>query len=269
MRSIMFYIVLGYEVVFGFLSGMKSAVVMPVIVVGIVYYTQRGRFPRWLIPSVVVGLMAAYAVIEPFRAERYENVAFSGTSLGSIVTTMTSARSVNSNKGGEHVSTPLRILARSNLTYIGSLGIEFAANHKELPAGSPAFLNDIILAPVHALVPRYLWNSKPLGTLGLWYTHQVVGHDYYSSTAMSPFTYLNFAGGPLAVILGFLLVGILQRGLFDGLRYFGGGGLIVLLGLLGTLGDINSAFNSFFIDLIRFLPILVVAQFMLLQRVRL
>jgi len=262
------WLVLGYEIIFGFLSGMKSSVVMPVILVGIVYYSQRGRFPRWLIPSVVVGLMAAYAAIEPFRDERYANVGFVGTSLGSIVTTMTRARNVNANKGGEGDSTPLKILARLNLTYIGSLGLEFAANHKELPRGSPAFLNDIILAPAHALVPRFLWNSKPLNTIGLWYTNQVVGFDHYTSTAMSPFTYLNFVGGPLAVIFGFLLVGILQRGLFDGLCHFGGGGLIVLLGLLGTLVDINSAFNSFFISLIRFPPILVVAQFVLLQRSR-
>lgn len=260
------WLVLGYEVAFGFLLGMKSAVVMPFIIVGIIYYSQRNRFPRWLIPAVVVGLMAAYAVIEPFRAARNENAGFVGTSLGSIVSTMTSASSVNADDGGERASTALSILARFNMTYIASLGIEYAANNSELPAGSPEFLSNIILAPAHALIPRFLWNSKPLETIGLWYTNQVVGLDLYSSTAMSPFTYLNFAGGPLAVILGFLMVGILQRGLFDGLRHFGGGGLIVLFGLLGTLVNIDNAFNSFFISLIRYLPILVVLQYVLLRR---
>lgn len=60
-------------------------------------------------------------------------------------------------------------------------------------------------------------------------------------------------------------MGILQRGLFDGLRHFGGGGLIVLFGLLGTLANIDSAFNTFFVGIIRLLPILVVAQYVLLQ----
>lgn len=263
------WLVLGYEVVFGFLSGMKSAVVMPFIIVGIVYYSQRNRFPRWLIPAVVVGLMAAYAVIEPFRAvARNEGSGFVGTSLGSIVSTMTSASSVNADDEGERASTALSILARFNLTYIASLGIEYAANRSELPAGSPEFLSNIILAPAHALIPRFLWDSKPLETIGLWYTNQVMGLDIYSSTAMSPFTYLNFAGGPLAVILGFLMVGVLQRGLFDGLRHFGGGGLIVLFGLLGTLVNIDNSFNNFFVSLIRFLPILVVAQYVLLRRSR-
>ena len=262
------WLVLGYEVAFGFLSGFKSAVVMPFIIVGIVYYSQRNRFPRWLIPAVVVGLMAAYAVIEPFRAARNEDAGFVGTSLGSIVSTMTSAGSANAGDGGAQESTALSIFARSNMTYIASLGVEYAAAHNELPADSPEFLVDIILAPAHALIPRFLWESKSLQDNGLWYTNQVMGLDLLSSTAMTPFTYLNFAWGPLAVILGFLVVGIFQRGLFDGLRHFGGGGLIVLFGLLGTLVNIDTAFNSFFISIIRFLPILVVMQYALLRRSR-
>ena len=261
------WLVLGYEIIFGFLTGFKSAAVMPFIIVGIVYYSQRNRFPRWLIPAVVIGVMLAFAVIEPFRAARNEDAGFVGTSHGGIVTTMTSAGSINADDGRERASTGLSFLARSNLTYIASLGIEYAANN-ELPVDSPKFLNDILLAPAHALIPRLLWDSKPLQNIGLWYTNEIMGFDFYSSTAMSPFTYLNFAGGPMAVILGFLMVGIFQRGLFDGLRHFGGGGLIVLFGLLGTLVIIDSAFNTFFVGIIRYLPILVVAQYVLLQRSR-
>lgn len=264
---LLLWLVLGYEVAFGFLSGFKSAVVMPFIILGFVYYSQRGRFPRWLIPAIVVAVMAAFAVIEPFRAARYEDTGFVGTSLGSIVTTMTSASSIGADDGGERASTGLSFLARHNLTYVASLGIEYAAENK-LPENSPAFLGDIVLAPVHALIPRLYWEGKPLQTIGLWYTNEVIGLELYSSTAMSPFTYLNFAGGPLAVILGFFIVGVFQRGLFDGLRHFGGGGLIVLFGLLGTLAIIDSAFNSFFVGIIRLLPILVITQYVLLQRPR-
>jgi hypothetical protein len=165
----------------------------------------------------------------------------------------------------------LIILARLNLTYVASRGIEYAAT-TTLPEGSPEFLGDIILAPAHALIPRFLWASKPLQNVGLWYLNEVMNEgmwlDYSSSTAMGPFTYLNFAGGPIAVVLGFLSVGILQRGLFDGLRGFGGGGLIVLFGLLGILVNIDSAFNSMFIGIIRLLPILVIVQYVLLCRPR-
>lgn len=259
------WLVLAYEVAFGFLSGFKGAVLMPFIIVGIVHYALRNRFPRWLIPAVVVAVMISYAVIQPFRAERNEDAGFVGTSLVNIVTTMISAQSIDAGDGGDNVSTGLSVLARNNLTYVASLGIEYAANN-ELPVDSPEFLRNLLVAPAHAFIPRFLWIGKPVQNIGLWYTQQVMGSGVYSSTAMSPITYLNFAGGPLAVILGFLMVGIFQRGLFDGLRHFGGGGLFVLFGLLGTLVIIDSAFNTFLISIIRFLPMLVVAQYVLLQR---
>lgn len=255
----------GYEVFFGFLSGFKSAVVMPFVIVGIGYYTQRNRFPRWLVPAVVAGVVAAYAVIEPFRATRNEDPGFSGRSVGGIAATVVNAYSAPAVGAEERAPTLLKFVVRQNVTYTASLGIAYSAT-AELPAGSPAFLRDIILAPLHALVPRYLWNSKPLQNIGLWYTNEVMGLDLFSSTGMSPFTYLNFAGGSLAVFLGFVVVGIVQRGLFDGLRGFGSGGLLVFFGLLSTLASIDSAFNSFFVGIIRFFPVLVVAQYLLLRR---
>ena len=265
-RQILWY-VLGFEVAFGFLSGFKSAVVMPFIIVGLVYYSQRNRFPRWLMPAVVVGVMAAYAVIEPFRAARNENTSFSGTSVDAIMTAMPSLGTIWAGYGGEGASTALSLLARNNLTYVGSLGIEYAANN-ELSEDSPEFLRNIIFAPAYAFVPRLLWDTKPMQTTGLWYTNEVLGFRIYSSTAMSPFTYLNFAGGPFAVILGFLIVGIVQRGLFEGVAGFGGGGLIVVFGLLGTLANVDSAFDTFFVGVFRFLPLLIIVQYLLLHRLR-
>jgi hypothetical protein len=240
---------------------------MPIIIVGFAYYSQRNRFPRWLVPAVVVGVMAAYAVIEPFRALRNKDTGFDGTSIAGIMTAMPGFNILATGDVAEGPSTGLSFLARNNLTYIASLGIEYAANN-ELPEDSPDFLRDIFLAPAHAFIPRVLWESKPLQTLGLWYTHEVMGLNFYSSTGMSPFTYLNFAGGPLAVLLGFFIVGISQRALFDGLRHFGGGGLIVLFGLLGTLTNIDSAFNTFFVAIFRFLPLLILVQYLLLPRTR-
>jgi hypothetical protein len=89
-----------------------------------------------------------------------------------------------------------------------------------------------------------------------------------SSTAMGPVTYLNFAGGPLAVVIGFFVIGIIQRTLFDGLRSFGGGGLIVFFGLLRSLVLIDSAFNTIFTTIIRLIPLLMMAQYLLFYRTR-
>ena len=260
------WLTLGVEIVFGFISGMKSYVVMPFVVVSIVYYAMRRRFPRWLLPVVVAAVATAYAVIEPFRFARNTDPDFDGTNIANITATMANAGHESGEMSGAKTSTWISALERSSMTSIASLGIEYAAEH-ELPPDSPAFLENILLAPLYAVVPRAFWSGKPVMNIGQWYTHEVVGMlGSDSSTGMSPFTYLNFAGGPLAVILGFLAVGIFNGDYFDGLLAFGSGGLIVFLGLLGNLAIVDSSFNTFVNAIVRVLPLLIVAQFLLLQR---
>lgn len=254
-----------FEVAFGFLGGFKSQVVMPFIVLAVVHYSQRNRFPRWFIPVVIGSLLLAYAVIEPFRKARVADVGFVGTDIASIASTMATAKSSPSVDMIVVPSPVLSILSRFNLTWIASLGLEYAET-RELPQGSPAFLTNLLLSPAYAVIPRTLWPSKPLETTGLWYTNEVMGLDIVSATGMSPFTYLYFAGGTLAVVLGFFMVGVVQRGLFEGLLHFGGGGMIVFLGLLPFLGNIDSAFNSFFMSIIRYAPALIIAQYFILDR---
>lgn len=152
----------------------------------------------------------------------------------------------------ESESTLLQVAARSNLSYIGAFGLEYADTHKTLPIGSPAFLEDIFLAPVHALVPRFIWDSKPLGNLGLWYNQVVMGMSHFSSTAMGPFVYLYFAGGYLAVAIAFYIIGIVQRILWFRLTPWASlPGAIIMLGLMRSVATIDSAVNGMIIALIR------------------
>ena len=55
----------------------------------------------------------------------------------------------------------------------------------------------------------------------------------------------------IVVITVLSLSGAMARG------GFGGGGLIVLLGLLQTLSGIDNTFNAFLVNIFRLLPILV------------
>jgi hypothetical protein len=262
-----FYCLLAVEVLFGFLSGFKSAVVMPFMIAAFCQYLQTGRFSKNWIILMLAGTFAAYAVIEPFRAARNENASFRGNSLGSIVSTMIGTADTNVGDTTEKVSTFLSIASRSNLSYIASFGIEFADRYPSLPDGSPDFLGDLFLAPLHAWIPRLIWNSKPLGNLGLWYNQVVMGMSHFSATAMGPFTYLYFAGGFIAVFFGFFFIGVAQRGLFFLLQpAFSVAGATVFLAMLGALVSIDSSFNSVIITLCRELPLLLMLQFLLFRR---
>ena len=262
-----FYRLLVVEVLFGFLSGFKSAVVMPFVIAAFCQYLQTGRFSKNWIILVLVGVFAAYAVIEPFRAARNEDASFRGNSLGSIVSTIIGASGTSVGDKTEQVGTLLSVASRSNLSYIASFGIEFADSHSSLPAGSPDFLGDLFLAPLHAWIPRLIWHTKPLGNLGLWYNQEVMGMSHFSSTAMGPFAYLYFAGGFVAVFLGFFFIGVVQRSLFFLLQpAISVAGATVFLAMLGTIVSIDSSFNSIIITLCRDLPLLLILQFLLFRR---
>jgi hypothetical protein len=260
-----FWLTLVSEVGFGFLSGFKSAVCIPFVVVGLVGYIRRDRFPRWIVPALILAVVAAYAVIEPFRAARFADADFDETSMGSIVGTMLSARADEIVVDEENVSLLLSIAARTSLTHIASLGIAYR-EESELPPDSPDFLGDILRAPLTALVPRFVWSGKSLQSIGRWYYNEVMGVEGLTSVAMGPVTYLNFAGGAVAVVAGFFLVGIVQRGILLGALAHGVGGMIVFLGLLRVLAIVDSSFYLFPANLVRLLPMLVAVQWALLAR---
>lgn len=258
-----FWALLGYEISFGFLSGFKSQVVMPLVIAGVGLYMRQGRLPlKWLV-FVPVALMAAYAVIEPFRSARYEDKGFEGTSLAYIAKTMKAAYS---GEGGvtssvERPSIGLSILSRTNNLYMGSFGVEYA-DSGFIPAGAPNFLTDIFLSPIYAVLPRILFDFKPPGNLGEWYRIEVLGITWgHSSVAMGPFTYLYLSGGTIAVALGLFFIGVIQRSIADAfLASPKAGATIPFLIALPYLAVIDSNFYSIIVNLIRYLAIVLFMQ---------
>jgi hypothetical protein len=249
-----FWVALLIEIFFGLLSGMKSAVVMPMVIAGVAMYLRTGRVPMSWVAIALVGIMVAYAVIEPFRdlRKQQEGALTSVTETTSVLeAAIETDRSTTPATGPG--STLLSVLKRMNFSYIGSLGIEYADARDTLPASSPAFLEDLFLAPLHAVVPRFIWESKPSGgKLGAWYAKEVTGRFHEVSIAMGPFTYLYFAGGYAAVGVFFFFIGVIQRVLWFRLTAWANvPGAVVMLGLLTTVAVVNSSVNSVIISLIR------------------
>lgn len=270
-----FWAALLIEVFFGFLSGMKSAVGMPIVIAGLCLYLRTGNIPKSWIALTIASIVVAYAVIEPFRMVRNQQGG-ALTSVSAIVDVLDRGmRSDNpaKPKNEESGSTFLTVAARSNLSYIGSFGLDYADAHPELPEGSPAFLQDLLLAPLHALIPRFIWDSKPLGQLGLWYNQVVMGMSHFSATAMGPFVYLYFAGGYLAVGIAFFFIGVLQRTLlFLMTPWERQAGAVAFLAMLGPLANVDSAVNGIIINMSRdVILVLLVLHFLYrrgTQRVR-
>ena len=69
-------ILLSLEVVLGLLSGFKTEVMYPIIMLGVCYYAVTKRVPVTIVFAAFVVAYFAYAVIEPFRAQRYSDPSF-------------------------------------------------------------------------------------------------------------------------------------------------------------------------------------------------
>jgi hypothetical protein len=256
------------ETVFGVLSGFKSAVIVPVIIVGLCAYSVRGRLPAILLPAILIGTFVAYALIEPFREARFKEFDFDSTSVLSIVDTFVASRDSvydRADPDGPVATTTSSFFLRISDVVTAANGIEFAERWQVLPEGSPAFLKDILLSPLYSVVPRLLWEDKPINDVGVWYTQVVMGEGTTSSTAMYPVTYLNFAGGVAAVIIGFLVVGVIQSALFRGMAAHSGAAVFMVVCLIGALGHVDSVYYAFFVSLIRNVPLLLGLQWLLFR----
>jgi hypothetical protein len=261
-----FSVLILWEVAVGILSGFKSQVVAPAIAAALGYYVVRRRAPlRWIAAAGVL-LFMAYAIVQPFRDLRYSSREFDGRSLRSIAGTVVVA--ATSEDGGEEEQTFFdALVGRQDLMTPTAVALAFE-NERGLPPGSPDFLDDLLMAPLNAYVPRFVWPTKRPAQVGLWFNIEVLGAPAtsYTSVAMGPVAYFNFAGGLVAVFIGFFLLGVLQRSALESLASNGAGGILIFLALLPSLVILSDDVSGLIAGILRMLPFLLLAQLLLLRR---
>ena len=255
----------GIEIVVGFLLGFKSAVIFPIITVGVCYYICKRKVPKKMVLATLILLILSYLIIEPFRIERYSNPNFQTRNLGSIMSAM-APQDVDNSMYNLH-NQMIVFAKRMNLTQESALAIHYA-QRVGLSENSPKFLTNILLSPIYAYIPRIIWKSKPLGNIGYWFNVEVRGAPWEtkSSVAMSPIGYLYFSGGGLCVFIFFFIIGNIQRIIYERFWTQDSGCLIVYLGVLSNLSLINSAVDGLFITLFRNIPLLLLFQYLLYKR---
>jgi hypothetical protein len=260
-------VLLVVEVAFGFLSGFKGAVLTPMIVVILCrYMTGRGISRRHVLAGVAL-LFMSYAIIEPFR-ESYNTQGRGGTlDFASVAQMLAASDSVAQRDPMTAASLFQQVALRLNLSNIGAYGIEYANDPNGHSPDDPNFLENILLSPAMAVIPREVWSSKPLADSGQWYTRQVLGLQIDSSTAMGPVSFLYMAGGVTAIVVFFLIIGMMQRALFVWFNPFASfGGMMVYLAVVGHLASLESAIDSLFVTMIREVPLMLILSHLIIRR---
>jgi hypothetical protein len=146
-----------------------------------------------------------------------------------------------------------KLLARFNYSFIGSYGLMFSDEKMgKLPNN---ILSDLVLSPLHAWIPRFIWENKPISNIGVFYNQKILGSNTNSSAGMGSITYLYMGGGVILVLLGYLLIGVTQQAFFS-LVFTKEkmAGQIVFLMLLSSFAFIESSVNSYAVDFFRLIP---------------
>ncbi|MBE0669380.1 MAG: hypothetical protein IH588_02225 [Anaerolineales bacterium] len=249
-----------YEVAFGFLSGLKLQAIAPLIIVGICRYVIAGKIPIWNILASAIILYFAYMIIEPFRIMRYSDESFQTRNIVSTGSAMWDIATDPDRYSFGETDYFQSFVLRSGLTLEAARSIRFK-EESGLPENAPKFLQNALISPVLAFVPRLIWQDKPFGDLGTWYG-RVVHHSPVDLTAysMSPVGYLFFAGGSIGVLVGFYIIGLFLRVSCYSFYNIGSGGMFVFLGMLGMFFWIDNDIAGTFTSVFRFLPLLIVSQ---------
>lgn len=256
------------QVIIGLLTAYKTQVVFPFVIAGFAYFLATRQFPMRFAMMTIAALVAAYAVVEPFRAGLGAQGQFP-SSFTEAVTALES--SLDMNRQAQYVrqgSRVAEIAERSDLSGMSALAIGYADSGQLQTSIRNELRDSILLAPFLAYIPRVIWPEKPgYSGIGTWFNQNVRGEwsDDRTSVAMGPIGYLYMTSGIVAVILGFFGFGLMQALLFQGVARAGAGGLIIYMSVAGALVTIPSAFGPGVTGILRMLPIAFVAQWVLLR----
>ena len=261
---LLFIMILALQVIMGFLSGFKSQVVMPMVIVGISYYVIKDRMPYKWIAIAVMMLVLAYQVVEPLRSIINNSTNFNNQSIGSIISAVFDAATMEQEDATS--STAMKVFARQDMTTFTAQSFLFKDKFG-VPDDAPDFFGSLIFSPVHAFVPRFIWSGKPTESTGYWYNVSVMGALPLNRTsvAMGPVSYAYFAGGYLGIFLVFWFIGFIQRITFETFTRVGLGGWLIYLGLFSSLVMIPSSLGAMFAGFFRAIPFVILAQYWVLH----
>ncbi|WP_198318744.1 hypothetical protein [Pseudofrankia inefficax] len=221
-RRTIFLVLLGTEIGFGLLSGMKGQFAYTLLAVCLSFTVARGRLPlRWLLGAAAVFLL----VVVPFNAAYRDIVRKHGENLSApaavaaapqvIVQTVDGGTGGTGGTGGNDngQSSSGSVLSSTVIDRVRAVD-SLAAVVQKTPNMVPyRSVFELVTDPVLGMVPRALWPDKPVRTAG--YTFNQEYYDtpanLYSSAAISPQADLFRHGGLLVLLLGSALMGALYR----------------------------------------------------------
>jgi hypothetical protein len=230
---------LAVAIAMSLLTGMKEAFIIPLLSVGVPYLVGRvrGRVVV-LLGALLIFMFVVTPVVSAFRGDLRNSSGtldvVSALSLGveNIFSTKGYLENANASTGP---STAERIRIVDNLTIIMDKTPDEIAYRS---------FDEVVAAPLAALIPRLLWPNKPVRISGYEFYQSYYQGTTESSSAITLQGSLYLYGGAWVLILGMLLVGFVMRAVdevLDARRNLHGMLLFVLVAVVVTKQEMDVA----------------------------
>lgn len=250
----------------GALSGFKSQIVMPFVILVLAKFVAVQRLSIGYTLAACLALLVAYHVIEPYRAYLHTNVVAGQADVGSLWDAFQKSQEQRHLVDSSSLPLASQIASRFDLIGMSAVGIAFVNGGGRSDEKSAEFAESLYLSPLLAFVPRAIWSGKPSYSSGVWFNRVVLGksEDNTTSVGMGPIAWLYTMGGVAGVAIGFAGLGFVQALMFDGVARAGAGGLIIFLSGAMTLVMVPTDVGPALTGMLRMLPLAFLAQFILL-----
>lgn len=268
---VLFVFSLSQQVFFGIVGGFKGEVVIPFAIVGLAYYLVRRRIGWTWVAAGAIALVFAFHIIEPLRRDRLKAIDLDNRNVSQVVAFASSsvANTLLEARGESVSSFSVELLfGRSGLTECAALAIDLVDSGRFANSSPPEFVKNLFLIPLNAFIPRFLWPEKTVTDDGQWFTIHGLGRpeSMRSSTGYSPQAYFYFCGGYFGVVIGFFVLGAVDRMLVKMLMYKTLGHWIVYFGIIYHVATIDSNVAAAWTGIVRYFPFLVLAQWLVVSK---
>ncbi|MFM7022535.1 MAG: hypothetical protein ACKOXB_06115 [Flavobacteriales bacterium] len=212
-RLIYILLVVYFFVGLGF--GSKTTAVAPMILVCIALYMTKRKIKKQFVLVIALGIFVSYLVIEPFR-KYYTLVGdqYNVKDITEYVQLYRDAFSIAEDVKGEDVESQflLDFLQRQSYVAPMSMTIYFADTKNYYVEDE---WKHIALSPLYAIVPRFMWSSKPLANFGHWASYHIYESSEENSIGITPQGYAYLSARMTGILLFFLLFGLMQKLMFN------------------------------------------------------
>lgn len=174
------------QVVIGAISGFKSQVVMPFVIIVMAQFLVRHRISLAYLSGGIFALFIAYQVIEPYRIYIMENDLRGQSDAGSMVENLQKSyeqRDIHYRSDQTVIS---QIVQRFDLAAMTALGLATFDKNVDAALKGREMAETLYLAPILAFTPRALWQDKPTYQTGVWFNRYLGFWESDTSVAMGP-----------------------------------------------------------------------------------